>query len=323
MDRPDLAWKLLLQRRLPAVLALLFPPIHALVDWRLLYCLPDKHLLPARADARTGEREPDFVALVTLVDGSQACLHLEIQCTRQAGFAQRMALYHARLRDRFALPVYSLAILGDRSPTWRPEGSSDLHAGCDTTFQFRIAKLLDFRDRQLSLQRPAEPAAWALAAHLLTIATRRRPELRKQAKLRLLRQLHEQRPPRRELNEAQQVLDWMLPLPAAWERSLAMDYDQFMQEHEKVDKNSLNYLIPELILRRHKASAIAAGMAEGKASGQRQLLELQLTIRFGQPDRHTLRALDEADCAQLERLAIALLDADSAEGALRAAGLRL
>ncbi|WP_154668305.1 hypothetical protein [Pseudoduganella violaceinigra] len=46
MDRPDLAWKLLLQRRLPAVLACLFPEIYALVDWAQSYCLPDKTLPP-------------------------------------------------------------------------------------------------------------------------------------------------------------------------------------------------------------------------------------------------------------------------------------
>ena len=149
MDRPDLAWQHLLRHRLPAVLARLFPHIDGLVDWRVQYYLPDKSLLPAAPDSRTGAREPDFVALVMLLDGRQACLHIEIQCTRQAGFADRMALYHARLRDRFDMPVFSLAILGDPSPGWRPDTSSD---GCGTTFEFRIAKLLDFRSRGDDLQ---------------------------------------------------------------------------------------------------------------------------------------------------------------------------
>ena len=130
MDCPDHAWKLLLRHRLAAVLACLFPEVYRLVDWHEQYALPDKSLLPATADSRTGDREPDFVALVKLLDGREACLHVEVQCSRQAGFADRMALYHARLRDRFDMPVFSLAILGDRSPGWRPDTSWRLKRTC-------------------------------------------------------------------------------------------------------------------------------------------------------------------------------------------------
>lgn len=129
MDRPDLAWKLLLQRRLPAALALLFPDIHAMIDWEEGDYLPDKSLPPRAAASRTGDREPAFVALVTLQDGSRACIHMVVQCTRQAGFEERMALYHARLRDHLGMPIVSLALLGDPSPTWRPNASFDLCQG--------------------------------------------------------------------------------------------------------------------------------------------------------------------------------------------------
>jgi hypothetical protein len=351
MDRPDLAWKLVLQRRLPAVLALLFPEIHALADWSQEYSLPDKNLLPATADGRVGEREPDFVAIVSLKDGSQVCVNVEVQCTRQKGFAERMELYHARLRDRFDMPVFSLAILGDSSPSWRPHSISTLREGCGTTFQFLFAKLIDFRDRQDDLLRASDPVALALAAHVIALDTRHRPALRLRAKLRLSRPLHERRCNLKELNERQKIIDWMLPLPAELQRRLVMDIDEFMLEHEKEDKNSLNYLIPERILQRHKEQAAAEGRAtgiaegiaegrtkgrvegrvegriegrtEGRATGQRQTLNLQLEVRFGRMPAHLQRTLDRASPSQLERLAIALLDADSLEGALRAAGLRL
>jgi len=353
MDRPDLAWKLLLPRRLQAALAILFPEVHALVDWSQQYYLPDKSLLPATSDSCTGERDPDFVALVTLLDDSEACIHVEIQCTRQAGFAERMALYHARLRDRFARPVFSLAILGDSSPTWRPACVTDLRIGCGTIFQFRSVKLLDYRDSRAVPPQPGAPVAMALKTHLIALDTRRRAESRYQAKLALLRSIHERRVKNTELNELQKIIDWMLPLPADRQRRLIMDIDDFILEHEKEDKNSLNYMLPKLILERHKklaeaegrakgeaegwakgaaegwAKGEAEGKAEGKAegealglaAGQRQMLKLQLAIQFGRVSATLERTLQRADSTQLERLAIALLDAESLEGALQAAGL--
>ena len=333
MDRPDLAWKLLLSRRLRAVLAELFPDVHALIDWSQQYYLPDKSLPPAAADSRTGERDPDFVALAALLDGSQACIHVEVQCTRQARFAERMALYHARLRDRFARPVISLALLGDPSPTWRPAFVTDLRLGCGTIFQFKSCKLLDYRVSGGDPLQSCDPVAMALKAHLIALATHRRVELRCQAKFDLLRRIHERRVKSRELNELQKIIDWMLPLPAEWQRRLIMDIDEFILEHEKEDKNSLNYMLPKLILNRHKKQAEAEGWAKGEAegkaegealglaAGQRQTLKLQLAIQFGHLPATLDRALERADSPQLERLAIALLDAESLEGALQAAGL--
>lgn len=335
MDRPDLAWKLLLPCHLQAVLAMLFPDIHALVDWSRQYYLPDKSLPPATADNRTGEREPDFIAIVSLLDGRPACLHIEVQCTRQARFAERMELYHARLRDRFDMPVLSLAILGDASPTWRPDSAFDVLLGCATTFRFPIVKLLDFRDKLDALLDTAEPIALALAGHLIALATRGRPALRYAAKRKLLRPMHEKHPAKRELYGLQRVLDWMLPLPAEWQRRMIMDIEEFILEHEKEDKNSLNYLIPELLLQRCKkraeAEGLAKGLAEGRAEGeaagevlgQRRVVKLQLEAQFGHLPTNAQAALMRASPSQLERLAIAVLGAASMEEALNAAGLRI
>jgi hypothetical protein len=349
MDRPYLAWKLLLRSRLPQVLARLFPDVHGSIDWPRGYGLPDNNIPPVSADSRTGDRAVDFTAIVLLLDGTQTCLHVEIQCCRQAGFADRMALYHARLRDRFAIPVISLAIFGDASPAWRPDFATDLRGGYGTTFQFRIAKLLDFRPHMDRLIASLEPVDLVLAAHLLGLDTRRRMDLRYPAKLRLLQSLHAHQSTTGELNELQTIIDWLIPLPAERQRRLAMDIEQFILDHEKEDKNSLNYLIPEVILQRCKKQAAAVGAAEGEArgraigeacgqaigeargeargqargeaSGQRQTLKLQLEVQFGKLPPKLLRALDRADPRQLERLAIALLDASSLEGALSSAGV--
>jgi len=254
-----------------------------------------------------------------------------------------MELYHARLRDRFAMHVFSLAILGDPSPTWRPDSTSQLLYGCGTTFRFPIAKLLDLRDRLETLIDAAKPVSLALACHVIALATRRQPEERYLAKRRLLWSLHKNHFAGRELSELQKVLDWMLPLPTAWRRRLIMEIEEFILEHEREDKNSLNYIIPELILRRCKKRAEDEGRAQGRAQGraegrtagraegeafgaalgQRRTLMLQLEARYGKLSDRATRALKRADPTQLDHLAIALLEADSLKKALNAVGLRI
>lgn len=356
MDHPDRAWTCLLRRHLPQVLARLFPAIHRLIDWGQQFDLPDKCLPPRTADSVCGEREPDFVAIVTLRGGGLACLHVEVQCTRQASFPDRMAQYHGRLHDRFGLPVISLAILGDTSPTWRPHASND-HYGM--ALEFHSAKLLDFRAELSALHPSLDPVAIALAAHLTALATRRKPALRYTAKLGLMLPLYRLRGKLRELTEIQEVIDWLLPLTPFWQRRFTMDVEKFLEEHKKQDKNSLNYIVAEHFIQQGlkqgfpqgealgiaKGKAVglaegkAVGLAEGKAAGlvkgeavglskglaqgQAQTLKLQLQVKFGPPGKEALRALERASPAQLERLAIALLDAESAAEALRAAGLNI
>lgn len=258
-------------------------------------------------------------------------------------FRRAHGAYHARLRDRFDMQVFSLAILGDPSPTWRPDSTFNLFNGCGTTFRFAIVKLLDLRDRLDSLLNEQEQISLGIAIHLIAIATRRDPELRFTAKRRLLRTLHEKHIAKRELNELHIVLDWMLPLPKVWQRRIVMDIEEFILEHESLDKNSLNYLIPELLLRRCKklaeeegrakgeaegrakgeAEGRAEGRVEGRVEGQCQTLKLQLESRFGPLPIRFVKILANAQPEQLERLAVVLLDADSAKQALNAAGLRV
>jgi flagellar biosynthesis/type III secretory pathway protein FliH len=153
------------------------------------------------------------------------------------------------------------------------------------------------------------------------------------------------------LSELQKVLDWMLLPPTVWRRRLIIEIEEFILEHEREDKNSLNYIIPELILRRCKKRAEDEGRAEGRtvgraegrtvgraegrtvgraegeafgaALGQRRTLMLQMEARYGKLSDRATRASKRADPTQLDQLAIALLEADSLKKALNAVGLRI
>jgi hypothetical protein len=113
MDQFDAAWKLLAGNHPEAFLRLFAPDLAIQVDWHRQYCLPDHELTPPAPDSRSATRHPDILLLVRLLDGSLACLHVEIQCSRDEDFARRMAIYHSGLHDRFAMPVISIALLAD------------------------------------------------------------------------------------------------------------------------------------------------------------------------------------------------------------------
>lgn len=352
MDRPDLAWKLLASRYPEAFLHLFFADIGSAIDWSRPYCLPDHELAPRQDGSKASPRHPDVVLLAADHAGGELCLHIEIQCCRQAGFPSRMAAYHTSLRERFGLPVASLALLADPGVAWRPDRFDSLQAGSGLSVQFRIAKLMDWRDRMDELLSADNPAAFAAAIHLTALQTRHAPERRQVAKNGLSRLMHEKEWRIGELFTLQSVLDYMLPTALKWQRRITMDIEDLLALQPTLPKHSLNYLLAENIRKtlakaeakasekatiEGRAAGLAAGHAEGLAEGRAlgqaegerrgllrgkaQLLELQLSGRFGPLPASAAACLGRAGEAQLEALALTMLEADSLPEAFAMAGL--
>lgn len=96
----------------------------------------DQELAKCSRDSKLGQFRVDKLLRAPGVDGQPYLWHIEIQVARQRGFAERMFVCQYRLYEHFQLPVRSIAILGDRSPTWRPN-RFDLSAGhTHMTFRF-------------------------------------------------------------------------------------------------------------------------------------------------------------------------------------------
>ena len=96
----DSPWKEALERYFPDFLALLFPHIHAEIDWTRGHSFLDKELQRIVRDAETGRRYVDKLVAVARRDGSPACVlvHVEVQGEPEA--AQRPA--HVRLQPSAA-----------------------------------------------------------------------------------------------------------------------------------------------------------------------------------------------------------------------------
>lgn len=115
----DSPWKDVLDRYFPAFLELLFPEIHAAIDWQVRIQHLDSELRRLLRAARTGGRRVDKLVRVTRRDGQPllVLIHVEIQSQVDSGFAQRMFTYHYKILDRYAEPVVSLAVLADARPS--------------------------------------------------------------------------------------------------------------------------------------------------------------------------------------------------------------
>lgn len=149
----DSPWKEALERFFPEFLALLFPAIHAEIDWSTPYRSLDRELQQITGDADSGRRYADKLLDVRTRDGRETwvLVHVEVQGDAQAVFSQRMFQYHYRIRDRYDRSVVSLAVLSDRNRQFRPVCYTDGRWGCRILFEFPMVKLLDY----------VEPARWA------------------------------------------------------------------------------------------------------------------------------------------------------------------
>lgn len=143
----DSAWKRVLQALLPDFLALAHPALHTAIDWSHPPAFLDKESQAVTRQGRKGRRAVDLLASVRRIDGGErwGLVHVEVQADKQAEFARRMFVYHARLVDRYDRPVVSMAILSDDQASWRQAAYAHDYWGCAVSFRYPALMLLERR----------------------------------------------------------------------------------------------------------------------------------------------------------------------------------
>ena len=222
----DSPWKEALEYYFPDFLALLFPDIHAEIDWNRPPVFLDKELQQVVRDADSGRRYADKLIRVYSKEGAETwvLIHVEVQGEPELGFAERMYRYFYRLRDRYGVDVVSLAVLADTRASFRPQGLSLQRWGCSNEFRFPTVKLLDY----------LEPARWELleqsrnAFSVVVMAQLRakvteEDESRKSWKFRLVRSLYDRGYARSDILELFRIIDWMIQLPGVLEEQFRED----------------------------------------------------------------------------------------------------
>lgn len=231
-DDFDSPWKEALDGYFEPFLALLFPAVHAGLDWSRGCESLDKEFQQIVREAELGRRYVDKLVKVWTIEGEECwvLIHVEVQTTRDPEFPLRMYVYHYRIFDRYNKPVVSLAVLADEDDQWRPTEYRQGRLGCESLLRFPTVKLQDFVGREAELEASRNLFAKIVLAHLKAQETRGDPTIRRAWKLRLVRGLYDCGLDAKDGRELFRVIDWLMGLPVGQSQLFWLDVAKFQEE---------------------------------------------------------------------------------------------
>ncbi len=223
-------------------------------------------------------------------------MHLELQNIGESDFAERMFVYNYRLRDRYNLPVASLAVLGDEKADWRPNTFSSELWDCQIDFRFPIVKLLDYGQDWAALEQSTNPFAIVVMAHLKAKETRKDLGDRQRWKLILAKQLYQKGFARTDVINLLRFIDWVIQLPQDLEKSFWQEIYSYQEETNMPYVTSLERMAKE------------EGLRDGLLAG----IAVALQLRFGEAGSQLLPEIRTIEpVATLQAIQEALLTANS------------
>ncbi|NEQ68529.1 MAG: transposase [Symploca sp. SIO2D2] len=292
----DTPWKEALQQYFEPFLSFFFPMVHALIDWSQTPEALDKELEQILRQAESGERVADKLFKVWLQNGEATwvLIHVEVQSQSDSDFARRMYQYNYRAFDLYEQQVISLAVLGDKRVTWRPNKYSYVLGGCKVFLKFPVVKLLDYQAQWQDLEESTNPFAIMTMAHLTTLMTQGKPQRRQQGKWDVVRKLLEKGYDQENIRKLFRLLDWMMTLPEELQQSFEEQLSRYQQERRMP-------LLSHMEIR---------GMQRGAVQTAHEWLLEVLTMRFEVVPPEVIEAINQIEdtsvLKQLHRQAIAI-----------------
>jgi hypothetical protein len=255
-DDYDSPWKDILGIYFKEFMEFFFPEIAKKIDWSKGYTLLDKELRQITREAEQGKRLADRLVKVWKKDGGEVWVlaHAEIQAGREKDFPHRVWVYHYRIHDQHNCPVLSLAVLADRSPSWRPSEYSHELWGCRNEFHFPVVKILDYKDKWAELEKSRNPFAAVVMAHLKTLETAKDKNSRLKWKIELTKNLYRQGFKKQDIINLYRFTDWIMALPAKHETAYHKELVKFEEEQK------MQYI----------TTAERIGRKEGKKEGRKE-----------------------------------------------------
>jgi hypothetical protein len=293
----DSPWKEALERFFPEFLALLFPAVHAEIDWSKGVQFLDKEFQQIVREAKTTRRYADKLVGVTRRDGTAVwvLIHVEVQGEPETAFAERMYTYHYKIRDRYRVPVASLAVLADTEHRFRPRQYSAALWGCRVDFRFPMVKLLDYAEPERWAELEASDNVFALVVMAqIRAKVSDDAETLKGWKFRLIRLMYERGYERARILELFRLIDWMIRLP----KTLEADCRQALYAYE--EQKRMPYV----------TTVERAGIQQGEAL----ILLRLLNKKFGaEAVEHYRARIESAEPEQLEAWSERILSAETPE----------
>jgi predicted transposase/invertase (TIGR01784 family) len=270
----DSPWKMALDYYFQEFVGLLFPAIHDQVDWSKGYSFLDKELQQITPDADSGRRHADKLIKVHAKDGSETwvLIHVEVQGEPEEAFAERMYTYQYRLRDRYhGMDVVSLAVLADTRKSFRPTTFHYQRWGCELTFTFPTAKLIDWEDNWSKLETSDNVFALVVMAQIKAKRVKD-GTTRKDVKVALTRLLFERGYSREQIVRLFNIIDWMIQLPEALEPEFVRAVHAIEEEKHMPYINTVERLAIEKV-RQENLQETEQRVLESKRDTARHLLE--------------------------------------------------
>ncbi|NEV65176.1 hypothetical protein [Thiorhodococcus minor] len=317
----DSPWKEALEKFFPEFLALLFPAIHAEIDWTQGVQFLDKEFQQIVREAKTTRRYADKLVGVTRGDGTAVwvLIHVEVQGEPETAFAERMFTYYYRIRDAYQVPVASLAVLADADGRFRPQQYHAALWGCRVELHFPTVKLLDYDEPERWAELEASDNVFALVvmAQLRAKLTKDVEQL-KGWKFRLIRLMYERGDERALVLELFRLIDWMIRLPEA----LEADFRQALYTYEEQQRMPYVTTVEQAGIEKGVRQGVQQGLQQGLQQGVQQgvqqgeatILLRQFACKFGPDSAETYRArIESAEPEQLEAWSERILTADTPE----------
>ena len=266
-DDFDGAWKEALETYFPAFMEFFAPTAYADIDWTHEFEFLDQELRQVVRDAELGVRRVDKLAKVWRLDGAESWVlaHIEIQSQVDATLAERMYTYNYRIYDRYHRHVSSIVILGDSSPSWRPDHFGYAIWETQVTFHYPVVKLIDYRAQWDKLEASTNPFAIVVMAHLKTQETHGDAPSRGQWKWALTRLLYERGYARKDMLKLFHIINWQMQLPESLKELYWAKIEAYETEHTM---DAITYI--EQI-----------GYERGEQKGLLLAIKLGLKLRFG------------------------------------------
>jgi len=297
-DQYDTPWKQAVEHYFPEFMAFYFPRAHLQIDWTRGYTFLDQELSAITKDGELGKRFVDKLVRVNRLSGEEDWLyiHLEVQGTAQAEFAERMFVYNYRIYDHYRRPVASMAVLADDNTHWKPQTFGYDIFDCQMGIRYPIAKLQDYAGSELLLADDTNPFALVTLAHLQTQATRKDPQARFDAKWKLVQLLYRRGWDKQHILDLLFVLDWMMTLPEHLSKELWQNIHELEQEKKMAYVSSFERFATEAGMQ----AGMQAGRQEGRRAGEVIALQRLLSKRFGATPASQTAAIEAADLSQIE-----------------------
>jgi hypothetical protein len=321
---------------------LLWPDMHARIDWRHEPEFLDKELQDLTHSRARGRRHVDKLVSVRLLDGRQTWLliHIEVQSRGGVTFSRRMYEYHTLLRARYAdRPIASLAILtGQRSPQGRRQygdsaggkpavssvdadfiapqhgnlSYSERGWGARLEFTFPVVYVEDWRAHMPRLLEMAPRNAFAvvLLAQLEANAMRKGTDSERVArKVEVMRHLLRWGYEKDNVAQLFSVLDAMMSLPENLAEAFVDAFQQSIKENAVAYVTSFERVITKRVREQALREGVEQGVQQGVEQGVQQGLKegMQKGLQRGM-QRGQIKGAAELLSTQLARKFGALPD---------------